>query len=221
MYQYDYPHPAVTTDIVIFTIRGERLKLLLIRRGEPPYEGQWALPGGFVQPDEDLDAGARRELVEETGLADVYLEQLYTFGAPDRDPRERVVTVAYFALVPTDRFELTAATDAAAADWFDLDDLPRLAFDHDAIVEMALARLSAKLGYSTIALQFMPDEFTLTELQQVYEIILREDLDKRNFRKQMLAQGHIEPTGTQRRDGSHRPAALYRTLAPERVELTK
>lgn len=221
MYQYEHPHPAVTTDIAIFTIREARLQVLLIQRGGPPFQGQWALPGGFVGIAEDLDACARRELKEETGLAGVYLEQLYTFGEPERDPRERVITVAYYALAPTDRDTLRAATDAAAVAWFDMDKLPRLAFDHDRIIAMAHQRLAAKLEYSTIALQFMPDEFTLTELQTVYEIILRQELDKRNFRKQVLAQGHIEATGDQRRDGSHRPAALYRVVDRSRIEFTR
>ena len=140
MYQYDYPHPAVTTDIVIFTIRDGRLKLLLIRRGAAPFKGRWALPGGFVGIDEDLEDGARRELAEETGVSGVYLEQLYTFGAPDRDPRERVITVAYYALIPSDRLEIRAATDAEAVGWFALDELPDLAFDHAKIVARAQER---------------------------------------------------------------------------------
>ena len=221
MYEYEYPHPAVTTDIVIFTIREEQLKLLLIKRGAAPHKGRWAFPGGFVEMDEDLEAGARRELEEETGLKGVYLEQLYTFGDPKRDPRERVITVVYYALVPTDHVELLAADDADEADWFAMNDLPKLAFDHDEILEMALERLCAKLDYSTIALQFMPDEFTLTELQKVYEIILREELDKRNFRKQIAAQAQITATGNKRRDGSHRPAALYEVIDRSRVVETK
>jgi len=221
MYEYEYPHPAVTTDIVIFTIRNEQLKLLLIRRGLEPHKGSWAFPGGFVEMDEDLESGARRELEEETGLTDVYLEQLYTFGDPKRDPRERVITVVYYALIPTDHVELNAADDADEADWFAIDELPPLAFDHDDILAMAHERLCAKLDYSTIALQFMPEEFTLTELQRVYEIILREELDKRNFRKQITAQGQIKATGNKRRDGSHRPAALYRVIDRSKVIETK
>ncbi len=221
MPEYEYPHPAVTTDVVIFTIRDQCLKVLLIRRGLPPFKGGWALPGGFVHEDEDLDSGARRELEEETGLAGVYLEQLYTFGKTKRDPRERVITVAYYALVPTDQMRIRAASDAEAVGWFGMDELPKLAFDHEDILAMAHERLAAKLQYSTIALQFMPGEFTLTELQNVYEIILRADLDKRNFRKQILAQGQIEATGQQRREGSHRPAALYRVIDRSRIEITK
>jgi 8-oxo-dGTP diphosphatase len=212
MYTYEYPHPAVTTDAIIFTIRDEQLKLLLIRRGEPPFKGSWAFPGGFIEMDEDLESGVRRELQEETGLTDVDLEQLYTFGDPNRDPRERVITVAYYALVPTDHVVLNAADDADAADWFSMDDLPPLAFDHDDILAMAYERLCARLDDSTIALQFMPDEFTLTELQRVYEVILRKALYKQDFRKQIAARGQIKATGRKRGDGSRRPVALYKVI---------
>lgn len=220
-YTYDYPHPAVTTDIVIFTIRQDALKVLLIKRARPPFQGDWALPGGFITLEEGLDEGARRELREETGVAGVYLEQLYTFGRPDRDPRERVVTVAYYALVPSDHLELRAATDAEGVGWFGLRELPPLAFDHAEILAMAHARLVAKLDYSTIAFQFMPVCFTLSELQQVYELVLGEPIDKRNFRKRILALGRIEPTGEERREGPHRPARLYRVIDRDRVDVIK
>ncbi|MFZ5621947.1 MAG: NrtR DNA-binding winged helix domain-containing protein [Pseudomonadota bacterium] len=221
MYSYRYPHPAVTTDIVIFTIRDGRLKLLLIKRGGEPYQGRWALPGGFVELDEDLEASARRELEEETGVSGVYLEQLYTFGRPDRDPRERVITVAYYALIPSDQVRLQAATDAEAVGWFAFEELPPLAFDHDEIVAMAHQRLVAKLDYSTIAFQFLPREFTLSELQDVYEIIRREPVDKRNFRKQVLALGKLVETKKMKRDGAHRPARLYRVKSPGKVDIIK
>lgn len=221
MYSYTYPHPVVTTDIVVFTIRHGQLKVLLIRRAEEPYLGQWALPGGFVLIDEGLDAAARRELREETGVDGVYLEQLYTFGAPDRDPRERVITVAYYALIPSDRLRIRAATDAEAVGWFGMAELPGLAFDHRRILELAYERLKAKLDYSTIAFQFMPKEFTLTELQAVYELILGEILDKRNFRKRILTLNLIEETGATRREGAHRPAKLYRVTDPDKVAIIK
>jgi len=221
MYQYEYPHPAITTDVVIFTIRDKQLKLLLIMRAGDPYKGKWALPGGFVQMDEDLEAGARRELSEETGISGVYLEQLYTFGAVNRDPRERVITVTYYALIASEKMVLQAATDAEAVGWFSMDDLPELAFDHQKIVDMAHERLVAKLDYSTIAFQFMPEEFTLSELQDVYEIILREEMDRRNFRKWVLALEQIEETGDMRREGAHRPAKLYRVINPGKVEIIK
>ena len=219
-YTYEYPHLAVTTDIVLFTIRDEGLKLLLIKRGLEPFKGAWALPGGFVEPDEALDACARRELQEETGIADVFLEQLYTFGRPNRDPRERVITVAYYALIPSNRLALRAASDAEGVGWFDAEALPPLAFDHDEIVAVALERLRAKLDYSTIAFQFLPATFTLSDLQRVYEIILGEAIDKRNFRKWVLALDQIEETGDLRQ-GSHRPAKLYRMRDPGSVEIIK
>lgn len=220
-YTYQYPHPAVTTDVVLFTIRDERLELLLIRRAGEPYRDHWALPGGFVDIDEDMDACALRELEEETGVTGVYLEQLYTFGAPGRDPRERVISVAYYALVPPDRVNIRAASDARAVAWFQLGRLPRLAFDHEQIVSMAHQRLVSKLQYSTIALQFMPESFTLGELQKVYETIMGETLDKRNFRKRVMALNCLKDTGQRRRNGNHRPARLYAVKTPGRVEIIR
>ena len=220
-YTYDYPHPAVTVDVAVFTIRNDALKVLLIKRAEAPYRGQWALPGGFVNIDESLDAAARRELDEETGVSGFYLEQLYSFGAPDRDPRERVITVAYYALIPSDRLELRAATDAEGVGWFALDELPPLAFDHAGILDTALERLAAKLDYSTIAFQLMPEAFTLTELQHVYELIARTPIDKRNFRKRILALELLELTGEEKREGPHRPAKLYRVVDRSRVDVIK
>ncbi|MEJ2087065.1 MAG: NUDIX domain-containing protein [Gammaproteobacteria bacterium] len=220
-FTYEHPHPAVTTDIVIFTIRQDALKVLLIKRALSPFQGCWALPGGFVEMDESLEEGARRELEEETGVSGVYLEQLYTFGRPDRDPRERVITVAYYALVPSDAMELRAASDAEGVGWFGIDELPELAFDHDEILAMARQRLVAKLDYSTIAFQFMPAEFTLSELQNTYELILTGPVDKRNFRKRILALGVIEETHREKREGPHRPAKLYRMVDRDRVEIIK
>lgn len=220
-YFYTVPHPAVSTDVVIFTIRDQRLTLLLVRRRDDyPTGGKWALPGGGARTDEDLDSSARRLLREETG-ADVYLEQLYTFGRPTRDPRERVISVAYYALIPSDKLQLKAVVDAAEVAWFALDELPPLAFDHAEIVAFAQRRLAAKLDYSTIALQFMPEKFTLSELQAVYEIILCAPLDKRNFRKRVLALEGIEETDEERRDGAHRPARLYRVKHPGKLEFIK
>ena len=220
-YSYEYPHPAVTTDIVIFTIRQHELKVLLIKRAMPPHQGEWALPGGFVDLDESLEKAARRELEEETGVSGVYLEQLYTFGQPDRDPRERVITVAYYALIPTDTVEIRAATDAEGVSWFGMHELPDLAFDHQEILAMAHRRLVDKLDYSTIAFQFMPERFTLSELQQVYELILGEPLDKRNFRKRILSLGLVRETGKERKAGAHRPAKLYVPVRPDRVDIIK
>jgi 8-oxo-dGTP diphosphatase len=220
-YCYPYPHPAVTTDVVIFSIRDQRLVLLLVKRANPPFRDSWALPGGFLDIDEDLVDCAQRELREETGVRGVYLEQLYTFGRPDRDPRERVISVVYLALVPSDRIQLEAASDASDARWFPRDELPVVAFDHEEIIHLAHRRLVAKLDYSTIAFQFMAEEFTLSELQRVYEILLDQPLDKRNFRKWILALEHIEETGEQRRTGNHRPARVYRATNPERVHIIR
>lgn len=209
-YCYRYPHPAVTTDAVIFTISENKLRLLLIKRGVDPFKGFWAIPGGFLELNEDLDECARRELKEETGLENIYLEQLHTFGKPDRDPRERVITVAYYAITSNADMKPKAASDASAAEWFPIDQLPKLAFDHDKIINMAHNRLKLNLDYSAIAFQFLPETFTLSEAQRVYEIIRNSRLDKRNFRKSIANSGLITETGNMRRDGKHRPARLYR-----------
>jgi 8-oxo-dGTP diphosphatase len=221
MFCYQYPHPAVTTDVVLFSIRDGRLQLLLIRRGREPHRGMWALPGGFLDINEDLDQCAKRELQEETGLKDIYLEQLYTFGRPERDPRERVISVTYYALVCSDRLQAKASSDADEVAWFPMDRLPDLAFDHHEIIQLAHTRLVSKLSYSTVAFQFMPETFTLSELQSVYEILRNEKLDKRNFRKSILALNQIEETGEQRRNGTHRPARVYRVKNPHSVEIYK
>lgn len=219
-YCYQHPHPALTTDIVVFQIEDRTLKVLLIKRGQDPHKGKWALPGGFVDINEDLDNSARRELEEETGVGGMYLEQLYTFGAPLRDPRERVVSVAYFGVVQGTASP-SAASDAAQARWFSTTKLPRLAFDHRAIVHMALERLVAKLHYSTIALQFLAAKFSLGEIQIVYETILGDTLDKRNFRKWWLAKDCLEETLEMRKEGNHRPAKLYRAKLPGKVIFLK
>ncbi|HKJ07457.1 MAG TPA: NUDIX domain-containing protein [Gammaproteobacteria bacterium] len=219
VFGYDSPRALVTTDMVIFTLQEHRLELLLQRAGGL-HPGQWALPGGTVGIAEDLEASARRQLKEETGVAGVFLEQLYTFGAPARDPRDRIISVAYYALIPPDRLQAQAPNGADAA-WFPLDALPELPLDQADIAATARERLVAKLHYSTIALQFMPSEFTLSELQQVYEAILQTRLDKRNFRKSVLATQQIEETGGERRAGAHRPARLYRVKQPGRVEIIR
>ena len=221
-FSYPYPHPAVTTDVVVFTIREGRLRILLVKRANPPHQGEWALPGGFLDIDEDLDTCAARELEEETGISGVYLEQLYTFGATHRDPRERVISVTYYALLPQDSMtDPRAASDASDAAWHPFEQLPPLAFDHTEILHKAHSRLVAKLAYSTIAFQFMPETFTLGELQSVYEALLNQPLDKRNFRKRILSMDLIEETGEKSRKGKHRPAREYRAKHPERVEIIK
>ncbi len=219
-YCYPYPHPAVTADIAVFSLRQQQLQLLLIRRGGEPFKGCWALPGGFLDIDEDLESCAARELEEETGVRDLYLEQVCAFGRPQRDPRERVISVAYFALVPVERLQVRAASDAAEAGWFALNALPELAFDHAEIIRMARQRLAAKLDDSTLAFQFMPKAFTLDELQQVYEILRQAALDKRDFRNSVLHRGLLEETGETRSRGNRRAARLYRVKQPDRVGYT-
>ncbi len=220
-YCYRYPHPAVTTDVVLFTLREDCLQLLLIERGNEPYKGHWALPGGFVDIDEDIDACAARELAEETGVDNIYLEQLGTFGKPGRDPRERVISVAYLALAPQALLAVQAGDDAAAAAWFPVADLPALAFDHAEIIAVARRRLIGKLEYSTIAFQLLPETFTLGELQRVYETLVDAEIDKRNFRKWALALEQIEETGELRRRGRHRPARVYRLVDRQRIAFLK
>ena len=205
----DYPRPSVTVDVIIFTLNEGDLQVLLIQRGHPPFEGMWAIPGGFVRIDESLEDAAQRELEEETGVHDVYLEQLYTFGDRGRDPRGRVITVAYFALVPTDATQPHGGQDASDARWWSVYGLPPLAFDHADILTYALQRLRYKLEYTAVGFELLPGTFTLSELQSAYEIILGEELDKRNFRRKILSADVIEATG-EYRTGEGRPAKLYR-----------
>ncbi len=205
-----YERPSVTVDVVILSLRQRDLQVLLVKRRSWPYEGTWAIPGGFVNIDESLEAAAKRELQEETGVQDVYLEQLYTFGDPGRDPRARVITVVYFALIDSERLQVRAADDAVDVGWFSVYNLPQLAFDHAKILQYALNRLRGKLDYTTIAFNLLPEQFTLRELQRVYEIILHRKLDKRNFRKKILATGILQDTGAKKMEDTHRPARLYR-----------
>lgn len=186
-YCYRYPHPAVTTDCVIFTFQDNKLKLLLIQRGIEPYQGQWALPGGFLRMDETADECARRELQEETGVENCEVRQFKTFSRPDRDPRERVITIAYYALIKPQA--VAGADDAMHAEWIDVDSLPSLAFDHAEIIKEALARLRADIFFEPVGFQLLDDSFTMPELQRVYEAILGREFDRRNFAKKMK---HLE-----------------------------
>lgn len=209
-YTYQHPHPAVTVDGVVFGYDEADLKVLLIQRGEGPYRGKWALPGGFVDMAESLEAAARRELEEETGVTKLYLEQLYTFGEPKRDPRERVISVAYYALVKLADHAVRAASDARNVAWFPVADLPNLAFDHEEILEVALRRLKGKIRYEPIGFELLPEHFPLSELQRLYETILEQPLDKRNFRKKILGMGLLADTEEIQQDVAHRAARLYR-----------
>ncbi|MFD9739547.1 NUDIX domain-containing protein [Umezawaea sp. NPDC059074] len=207
-----YPVFAVTADLVVLTIRADRLCVLLVKRGESPYLGRWALPGGFVLPSEDLDAAAARELEEETGLAvgTVHLEQLRSYGAPGRDPRQRVVTVAYLALAP-DLPVPSAGTDAAFASWVPVEEVAELAFDHAVILGDGVERARAKLEYTSLGTAFCGAEFTVAELRRVYEVVWGKELDPRNFHRKVTGAGEflVATGGSTTRDGG-RPAQLYR-----------
>lgn len=207
---YQYPRAALTVDCVVFGFDEEELKVLLIQRGLEPFKSRWALPGGFVRVDETVDNAARRELEEETGLTRVFLEQLYTFGDLDRDPRERVVSVAHYALVKLSDHRAKAATDAADAKWFPISKVPKLAFDHQKILHAALHRLKGKVRYEPIGFELLPETFTLSQLQRLYEIVLETSLDKRNFRKKVLSFRLLIPLKEKQRTGRHRPAQLFR-----------
>lgn len=205
---YEFPRPALTVDCVVFGFDGRDLQALLIRRGIEPFLGSWALPGGFVRMEEDLEAAARRELEEETGLREVFLEQLYTFGSPGRDPRGRVVSVAWYALVRPDRHPAKGATDASEAAWFPAGALPELAFDHREILQAALERLRGKVRWQPVGFELLPERFTLSQLQHLYEAILGRPVDKRNFRKKLLAFDFVIPLDV-RTAGPYRPARLH------------
>ena len=209
-YSYEYPRGALTVDCVVFGLDDVELKVMLIQRGQEPYLGMWALPGGFVRGAETLDEAARRELEEETGLRQVFLEQLYTFGEVHRDPRERVVSVAYYALVKLSDHRVQAATDAREAAWFGVYEVPSLAFDHAGILQMGLERLRGKLRYQPIGFELLPKKFTLSQLQHLYELVLERELDKRNFRKRVLATDLLIETDEVQQDVAHRAARLYR-----------
>ena len=187
MYCYRYPHPAVTTDCVIFGFDGERLQVLLIERGIEPFKGRWAFPGGFIKMDETAEEGALRELKEETGMENAFIQQFHTFSNPLRDPRERVITIAFYALVGIQ--EVKGGDDAASARWFPLDEIPALAFDHDHMLRMATQRLRQEIHFHPIGFELLPEKFTLRELQSLYEAILGITFDRRNFAKKML---HLE-----------------------------
>jgi 8-oxo-dGTP diphosphatase len=220
-FAYEFARPALAVDVVVFALDEENLQVMLIQRDLEPFEGRWALPGGFVRVDETLAEAARRELQEETGLKDIFLEQLFTFGDLDRDPRERVVTVAYYALVNLAGHDVLASTDARNAAWFPVDDLPKLAFDHEEILQAAHERLKGKVRYQPLGFELLPERFTLRQLQHLYEVILDRELDKRNFRKKVLGMEIVLETKEIEKDVAHRAARLYRFDKRRYDKLTK
>ena len=207
-YSYNYPHPAVATDSVVFGFDGERLQVLLIERGIEPFKGCWAFPGGFLRMNESADEGALRELKEETNLDAERLEQFHTFSSVNRDPRERVISIAYFALIKIS--EVKGGDDAKRAQWFDIEDIPQLAFDHDLILRIALTRLKEKIHFEPIGFDLLPEIFKMSELQKLYEAILEVKFDRRNCAKKMNALGILAPTEERQANTASRIPVKYR-----------
>ena len=217
----EYERPSLTVDVVIYTLSldDQDLRVLLVKRDAEPYQNKWALPGGFVGINESLEDAANRQLAAKCGVQSVYTEQLYTFGELNRDPRTRVITIAYFALVSNEDIEANKTTSALETEWFSVFELPQLAFDHAEIIDTALTRLRNKLEYTTVGFELLPNEFTLSELQRAYQIILSEPLDKRNFRRKILQADILEETGRKTSEGEGRPAKLYRYRADAIAEV--
>ena len=214
---YKYPHPSVTADCVIFGFDGVAIKVLLIQRGIEPFKGKWAFPGGFMKMDETAEECAKRELEEETGLNNASVEQFYTFSDVNRDPRERVITVAHYALVKLS--EVKSGDDAASAKWFDLETIPSLAFDHDRILRMALSRLKERICFEPIGFELLPELFSITELQNLYEAILEVKFDRRNFYNKMLKLGILTEAAPRPANASRRTPSKYRFNAEKYAEL--
>lgn len=207
-YTYDYPRAAMTADSVIFGFDGQNLKILLVKRGIEPFKGKWALPGGFLRMDETIEQCAMRELKEETSFEQVYMEQFGVFSDLDRDPRGRIITTAFYALVRM--HDVIGGDDAEEAQWFNLSEIPVLAFDHDRILRVATQRLREDLHFRPIGFELLPEKFTLPKLQRLYEAILGIHFDRRNFMKKMNASGILESTGDKEESHSHRAASFYR-----------
>jgi len=212
-----FERPSVTVDVLFFTVKENKLHILLIKRAAWPHKGFWALPGGFVNMDEDLEIAAAREIYEECGVKNLFLEQLFTFGNPKRDPRTRVITVAYYALAPSTEIKNIQEDEVSDAKYFPIDDLPKLAFDHKEIIKVGFERLRNKIGYSNIVFGLLPKEFSLSEVQNIYEAIYGRKIDKRNFRKWMLSSGLLVSTGKKMSGSAHRPALLYKFAKREVV----
>jgi len=205
---HNFPKPSVTVDMVIYTIHEDDLKVLLVKRGIEPFKDKWALPGGFVRIEESLEDAAKRELQEETGVKDVYLEQLYSFGEPKRDPRGRVITISYIALVNSENVTLKSTTDVSKVQWFSIKKIPSLAFDHKKILEYSLKRLKWKFEYTTVAFSMLPKKFTLSQMQKIYEIVFNKKFDKRNFAKKVLSLDILNGEEI-KKNVSYRPPMLY------------
>lgn len=216
-----YHHAVIAADVVIFTIRDRILCVSLIKMKKAPFTGKWAMPGGLVRGDESVDAAARRHLEEKTGVRDVYLEQLATFGEVERDPFGRVVSVAYMALATSEGLLLSTTNEYGSVQWFNALHPPQLAYDHTGILKTAVTRLRAKIQYTNIIYGLLPKEFTLTQLQDVYEIVLNFGLDRRNFRKKILSLGIIKKTAKKQKGRKNRPAGLYQFVrrTPQVVEV--
>ncbi len=210
-YTYEYPRPSVTTDCVIFGFDGERLNVLLIERGIEPFKGHWAFPGGFLKMDEAAEDGALRELQEETGMTGAYIEQFHTFSAPERDPRGRVISIAYYALVPMQ--EVKGGDDAAKAQWFPVSEVPPLAFDHDYILRMAMKKLKERMHFEPVGFELLPEIFPMKSLQTLYEEVLEVKFDRRNFAKKILHYDLLTPVNETTRPFTYRfNKASYREL---------
>ncbi len=205
---HSFEKPSVTVDIVIFTIKENDLKILLVKRKINPFKDYWAIPGGFVRIHESLEEAAKRELEEETGVKNVYLEQLYSFGEPKRDPRGRVITIAYMALINSENIKLRATTDVSDAQWFSIKKIPHLAFDHKKILDYSLKRLKWKFEYTNVAFSLLPKKFAISQIQKIYEIVFDKKIDKRNFAKKIISIDILKEEEI-KRDVSHRPPMLY------------
>lgn len=220
-FTYKYARPAVTIDAVIFGFDQTSLKVLLIKRGIEPYKGKWALPGGFINIDETAENAANRILQKETNLTGVFMEQLYTFTEVDRDPRERIISISYFALVKLEDFQAIAGADETSAEWFEINDLPSLAFDHEKIIRTALYRIKGKIRYQPIGFELLPEKFKLSQLQHLYEVILETSIDKRNFRRKILQMELLIDTEEKETNVAHKAAKLYKFNKNKYDELTK
>lgn len=216
-YCYKYPHPAVTSDCVIFGFDGLAIKVLLIQRGIEPYKGKWAFPGGFMQIDETAEECAKRELEEETGLKATSVEQFHTFSDVNRDPRERVITVAHYALVRLE--EVKGGDDARSTQWFAMNEIPSLAFDHDRILRIAVNRLKERICFEPIGFELLPEIFTMSALQNLYEAILEMKFDRRNFYNKMLKLGILSEAEERPKNASRRTPIKYRFNAKKYAEL--